>query len=190
MLTGECFAAGMTVLEARFGPVTKQGLGSAGETVKAFYRKTLAAVLDDHSFSLAIEGVICDCRFFPTPKEIIEAGIGTPRDIALGEWNALVQYRAQPNQPLSCPISEAGQYAADSVGGVRFVCNAMNPASRGAVRRDYIESYELAVRRGKSTRINQVKTLKESEAYPDPTVDPEGLARIAALIENLVMESV
>lgn len=186
MLSDESFGAGMTVLESRFGPVVKQELGRASDVVKRFYRQTIEKQLDDELFTLAVEGVIASSRFFPTPQEIIEAGLGTPREIALKEWNELVQYRQERRQKLSFPISPAGEYAARSVGGIRFVCDSMNELSRSTVRKDFIESYVLALKMGLSAEATPVKVMTGGAEAEPPEIDFAGRDRLRAMVDELV----
>lgn len=184
-ITDETFGMGLMTLEARFGPVVKnQDLAEAESMVKAIYYELLNERLDDESFLKGVYGCVASCQFFPTADQITEAGLGTPRQIALKEWNELVEYRAKRDQALSFPISDAGKYAAKSVGGIRFVCDAMTQRERSGIRRDFLESYALAISLGMSTKAKQVKTMAAAKPEPPPpTVDVEGMARLSKMVQ-------
>lgn len=187
MICDESFGAGMTVLEARFGPVCRSELGSQSDRiVKEFYRQALDDALDDDQFEQGVKAVIAANRFFPTPQEIIDAAIGTPKELGLAEWTRIVTYRTQPGKPLSLPVSAAGRYAADSVGGIRFLVDQISEGSLSSVRRDFIESYVLAVKRGLNWQVQQVPLIEPGEPdHEESLIDPEGIRRLAKMVADL-----
>lgn len=107
--------------------------------LKTWY-KYLSQNLTIEELAIAIEKTICENRYMPTPKELVESVQGNELAIATTEFNLILK-GAEQNKPLSeINISEIAKKAINHMGGI----NAIGMAQTTKIpflKKEFIELY-------------------------------------------------
>lgn len=129
----EVFAAIWAKLEARFNT-------ERPTSVFEFYLDELSERLSDEEIREGIRSVMYSNRFFPSPKEIVDAVKGDDETEALDEWTelrAMVEGRTERDIKR---LNEEARRALESIGGMRQLSQA-NLDDLRFYRRDFLEAY-------------------------------------------------
>lgn len=110
------------------------------------YYRTIAERLDTDEFKRGVRRVYYECRWFPTPKEIVDAGLDRDADReAELEWERVIGRRDDMNAGDSTPPDEmpsAGALRAlKTLGGMAALRNA-SPGEIRRFRRAFLDAYE------------------------------------------------
>lgn len=137
-LSLETFVEGWNLLLERFDE-------ERPSEVRDLYYEQVAARLSEDEFRRGVRRVSYSNRFFPSPKEIVDAARGGDerRRLAHEDWlvvNEALLGPGRAEQGWTDELSEAGQKALDLIGGVSAVKNVR----RGRVnllRKDFVRCH-------------------------------------------------
>lgn len=132
MISAKTFESAIAILQEYFG---KQIQPVAAILV---WRDYLSENLDDEELKQAVKTAIIECKFMPSPKELVEFVNGGKEAKAMQEWQAILRSAATNTQPSY--LSNRGVVALQAVGGLRAIAIAED-SRRNQLERSFVTVY-------------------------------------------------
>lgn len=157
------------------------------------YYAILERELSPDLFERGWQNLYADYQGFglPSPRQFVEAAVGTAEQRALGEWDALCRL-AEKRHP--CTVTTTAHQALQHVGGT-MALRSVSPKERSFLRRDFVQVYcarfdlgefdGTPVELGQYTPLDfpgQIAGASEVRSLPPGAVEQQNQRRLAQMV--------